>query len=181
MPNELPAVVAPARLCRMQPRDKLPAIIGRVRRQFVSRIMKWIHSNRSAYLSINYDLINTVSNVLYCFMSCAVQEKRSPVATKAYWWNIYTILCNIRFRYLVHETDFYLPVSHSDEQIFLTASVRKGGARDLKVGGGYNLRAKRAEIFFVPPAFCSLGVQLGTKHGKSSQILLRDSHANSSV
>jgi len=27
--------------------------------------------------------------------------------------------------------------------------------------GGYSLRAKRAEIFFVPPAFCSLGGTTG--------------------
>ena len=66
-------------------------------------------------------------------------------------------------------------------QTLQIGTQQQQGRRQGFESGGYNSRAKRAEIFFVPPTFCSLGVQLGTKHGKSSQILLRDSHANSNV
>ena len=57
-------------------------------------------------------------------------------------------------------------------------TVSKGGARDLKVGGTICERNEQ-KFFLYPPLFVHWGVQLGTKHGKSSQILLRDSHANS--
>jgi len=109
MLNEWPPVIAPARLCRMQSRDKLPAIIVRVRRQFVSRIMKWIRRYRSAYLSINYDLINTV--LTFCTVSCRAQCKHSVVLSPHRL--IGEKKCLIRNRNLVHETDFYLPVSHA--------------------------------------------------------------------